>query len=96
MNAYLRSLREQTPGAQASADRAQLVVYAPYELATAWTMDAIAAGMSLDAWASLQVLSTPRDVVAWEVAAARRGCYLGEWVLAAALEANRSSARPQA
>ena len=24
--------------------------------------------------------------MAWEVAAARRGCYLGEWVLAAALE----------
>jgi hypothetical protein len=96
MNAYLRSLREPSPGAPAGADRAQVIVYAPCELATAWTMDAIAATMPLNAWASLQVLSAPGDVVSWEVAAARRGCYLGEWVLAAALEANRSSARPQA
>jgi hypothetical protein len=96
--AYVRALRDRSSPIRCGArrDDGLLIVHVSDELATAWTMDAIAAGMSLDAWASLQVLTAPRDAVAWEVAAARRGCYLGEWVLAAALAANRSSARPHA
>lgn len=97
MTAYVRVLRHGGSLGPRRRDNAEeLIVHVSDELVTAWTMEAISAEMSLDAWASLQVLAAPRDVVAWEVAAARRGCYLGEWVLAAALAANRSSARPQA
>jgi hypothetical protein len=98
-SAYVRAMRDRgSPVTRTtrSDDGDVLIVHVSDELATAWTLEAISAGMSLDAWASLQVLAAPRDVVAWEVAAARRGCYLGEWVLAAALAANRSSARPHA
>jgi hypothetical protein len=97
--AYVRALRDRdslVTRTTRSDDGEVLIVHVSDELATAWSIEAITAGMSLDAWASLQVLAAPRDVVAWEVAAARRGCYLGEWVLAAALAANRSSARPHA
>lgn len=90
MTAYVRTLRDRgalVPCRRPDAD--ELIVHISDEIATAWTMEAIATGVSLDAWASLQVLAAPRDVVAWEVAAARRGCYLGEWVLTAALGANR-------
>lgn len=94
MTAYVRALRDRGLVSCRRTNGDELIVHVSDELATAWTMEAIAAGMSLDAWASLQLLAAPSGVVAWEVAAARRGCYLGEWVLAAALAANRSSARP--
>jgi hypothetical protein len=97
MTAYLRALRGSRPGvASRAAGEGELLIHVSDELAVAWTTEAIDSGVSLDVWASRQVVAAPRDVVSWEIAAGRRGCYLGEWVLAAAAAANRSSARPQA
>lgn len=97
MTAYLHALRDRrrrTPPPAGGRD--ELIIHVSDELAVAWTTQALEAGESLGVWASLQIDAAPRDVVAWELAAARRGCYLGEWVLAAAAAAKRSSARPQA
>jgi hypothetical protein len=97
MTAYLRALHGSgSRVASRAAGEGELLIHLSDELAVAWTTEAIDACESLDVWASRQLVAAPRDVVSWEVAAARRGCYLGEWVLAAAAAANRSSARPQA
>ena len=96
MTAYLHALRDRGRRTMLPAGESELLVPVSDELAIAWTTQALEARETLGVWASRQIDAAPRDVVAWELAAARRGCYLGEWVLASAAAAKRSSARPHA
>jgi hypothetical protein len=61
-----------------------LIVFVPDELATAWSIAAADCRESLDAWAAQQLDEARTDAIAWELAAVRRGQYLGEWILVGA------------
>jgi len=85
--AYLRSLKN-PDGGRLSLIRAPkgttLILFVPDELAVAWSIAAADSGEAVDAWAARQLAQAPRGIVAWELAAARRGCYLAEWILVTA------------
>lgn len=94
LEAYARALLH--PPARANGDQSadRLLVEIPDEHTCSWRLAAISEQMTLDAWASTAAVRVPANVLAWEAAAARRGAYLGEWMLAVAAAANRESARP--
>ena len=94
--AYSRALRS-PPTAHSGTDTGQtVVVEVPDEYVCAWRLAALRGEQTLDTWASAAVLRAPANVISWEIAAARRGAYLGEWMLACCAAAKRDSARPQA
>lgn len=94
LEAYARALIHPPAGADDDQTADSLLVEIPDEHACSWRLAAISQQMTLDAWASGAAVRVPANVVAWEAAAARRGAYLGEWMLAVVAAENRESARP--
>jgi hypothetical protein len=94
LEAYARALLHPPDRADGDQTADSLLIEIPDEHGCSWRLAAISQQMTLDAWASAAAVRVPANVLAWEAAAARRGAYLGEWMLAVVAAANRESARP--